>query len=400
MNKVTIVLLLGLVLLAIQSWAQVPGLCNLGYVVVSPNGPTDGGDFGPGTPGTQTSGIQEAFNYAKANKKEVYIIGGGVADPNTPPVVYDIHTTLTIPWGQDWHMDGGNYIMNFTQTSGDCLVIDSQMNSQFNLGTISAPNLQTGTLVKVAPTSVGPDDFKVITCTIIKISSIVGNGNGTGLHVTAASGILTFNPIFVGEIADCDTGILIDGGTHCTITSPIVRKCNTHLQVNSGEYHKIDVMMNPNDLTGPVVGAKLNGNENICILAWQGNFDPGNALVFESNAKDNLVYVMGLPVDGVTNSATTPNNRVVPLKPIGFAITTPSVPPSDDYKVNDTPYSVVVTILTPGTVSNWIVADSTGATTGTVSGGFFAGQSIYLEPGDKVRFSYTSPPTWKWRALR
>jgi len=30
----------------------------LNYIVVTPNGPTDGGDFGPGTPGTKTSGLQ------------------------------------------------------------------------------------------------------------------------------------------------------------------------------------------------------------------------------------------------------------------------------------------------------------------------------------------------------
>ena len=36
----------------------------IGYVVVTPEGPDDGGDFGPNTPGTRTAGIQEALNYA------------------------------------------------------------------------------------------------------------------------------------------------------------------------------------------------------------------------------------------------------------------------------------------------------------------------------------------------
>jgi hypothetical protein len=33
-------------------------------IVVSPDGPSDGGDFGPHTPGTQTSGLQEALDAA------------------------------------------------------------------------------------------------------------------------------------------------------------------------------------------------------------------------------------------------------------------------------------------------------------------------------------------------
>ena len=31
-------------------------------VIVTPNGPNDGGDFGPNTPSTTTAGIQEAVN--------------------------------------------------------------------------------------------------------------------------------------------------------------------------------------------------------------------------------------------------------------------------------------------------------------------------------------------------
>ena len=34
-------------------------------IVVSPQGPRDGGDFGPHTPGTKTSGLQEALDAAK-----------------------------------------------------------------------------------------------------------------------------------------------------------------------------------------------------------------------------------------------------------------------------------------------------------------------------------------------
>ena len=160
MNRFKFVVLIIVALSTVVFAAEAP-LTSLGYVVVSPNGPTDGGNYGPNTPGTQTSGIQEAFDYAAANKKEVYIIGGG-ADSGGQPVVYNLNTTLNIPWGQDWHCDGGNYVMNFTQTSGDCLVIDSQMSCFFRFGMIVAANLQSGSIVKLHPTTVGPDNFNVI----------------------------------------------------------------------------------------------------------------------------------------------------------------------------------------------------------------------------------------------
>jgi len=51
---------------------------SLNYLVVTPGGPEDGGDFGPKTPGTKTSGLQEALDRAHEEVKDVYIAGGGV----------------------------------------------------------------------------------------------------------------------------------------------------------------------------------------------------------------------------------------------------------------------------------------------------------------------------------
>ena len=40
------------------------------FVYVTLEGPDDGGDFEPSTPGTRTSGIQEALDYAIANCRD------------------------------------------------------------------------------------------------------------------------------------------------------------------------------------------------------------------------------------------------------------------------------------------------------------------------------------------
>ena len=64
---------------------------------VTPDGPEDGGDFGPRTPGTKTSGLQEAFDAAKARGMDLYIAGGSWTAEKTRPIVYVLHETLRIP---------------------------------------------------------------------------------------------------------------------------------------------------------------------------------------------------------------------------------------------------------------------------------------------------------------
>jgi hypothetical protein len=53
------------------------------YVLVTPQGPTDGGDFGPNTPGTSTAGIQEAINSLRGTYGLVKITGTLTLPTNT-----------------------------------------------------------------------------------------------------------------------------------------------------------------------------------------------------------------------------------------------------------------------------------------------------------------------------
>ena len=404
MKKIIIVLFIIVALAGYQ--VRAVDLFNLGYVVVSPNGPTDGGDYGPGTPGTQTSGIQEAFDYANQNTKEVYIVGGGQGNGGAP-VVYNLSTTLTIPWGQDWHCDGGNYILNFTQTSGDCVVIDSQMSCNFRFGVISAPNLTSGSIFKINPATIGPDGFNVIEVTVFKVTRIVGNGsaNVVGLHlaaVTAPNGNISDSKFLIGEISNCGTGILIEGTegvNNNDLECPYVHACNNNLTVNSSSQNTVKVAMETDGVSGAIGANIAAGSQTTYTLTWLDDFDTGKGLMFGSSASDNIVYAANLPVEDITNNATNPTNRIVPREPVGFNITTPAVGSSGQYVKNTTGYSIVATILTTGSVSSWQVMDSSG-TYRTVSGGLQAGQSIYLEPGDSVRFDYSSIPTWAWRAIR
>ena len=90
------------------------------YVFVTLEGPDDGGDFGPNTPGTKTSGLQEAIDYAHDNCRDVYIYGGrgGMHDGEGVQLnVYTLDETLKVPWSQDFRLDGGNYVLSYRKNS-------------------------------------------------------------------------------------------------------------------------------------------------------------------------------------------------------------------------------------------------------------------------------------------
>lgn len=406
---ITLSAVLALAVMIGSAWSQtITELRNLGYVVVSPNAPDDGGDYGPNTPGTQTSGIQEAFNDAKDNIREVFIVGGS-GRPSGTTIMYDLHTTLTIPWGQDWHCDGGDYVLNFTQTTGDCMFIDSQMNCMFRFGHIQAPNLQSGNVVRFYPITCGPDcggiNTPIGTSCIMHFSSITGGGGMVGNDVVGKGdglqldGPVVHGKMIIGKISGCQTAIKINGGTNNTIECLSTEACNTHLQMNGGSHFRIKTaMLSNDDLT--VIGADLQAGDH-CVydLTWLDSFGSGNALNITSGSSNSLINAVNLSPDGISNGSTS-NTVIKSVLPVGFSITTPGVASSGSYRYNTTGYIVVATILTPGGATSWTVVDSTG-TGSTISATPLPGQTILLEPGDRVKFNYTTtPPTWAWRALR
>ena len=168
--------------------AGIPGTRPTNQIIVSPDGPADGGDFGPKTPGTKTSGLQEAFDAAKLYGKDVYVAGGSWTADKTTPVVYHLHATLKVPWMQNFRFDSGHAVLNYTQKTGDAVVIDSQMSCHYRFGLIVC--ISDGAVVRLRPTSEGPDRFRVITSTEFVFNALVGGG-GIGLAVkpTTASSI-------------------------------------------------------------------------------------------------------------------------------------------------------------------------------------------------------------------
>lgn len=170
--------------------------------------------------------------------------------------------------------------------------------------------------------------------------------------------------------------------------------------------NRIDMSIN-NEWVPGCTGARIFGQRNFLTLTVYQTA-PRKNIIFEPEAKDNVVHASMLP-NGITNNANTPTNRIISCQPTGFDVTTPGFPASGKDVVNRNPYPVEIIILTPGEVSDWTLTDAKGISQ-TISATLSAGQHFTLEPGDKIRFtyapsykgctySYKAPPTWRWRAL-
>jgi hypothetical protein len=431
------------------------------WVQVTLQGPEDGGDFGPLTPGTCTSDIQEAIDCAHAHCRDVYIWGGrgGLHQgQGLPGNIYALDEPLQIPWSQDFHLDGGNAIFAYRSERGHAIHIDSQMNCRYKFGLITsaAPN----PVVCLRPETPGPDDFSVITASFFDFSAVCSahpegtsilldarsgpivnsllraeefNARGTGLHLSDAGGeghfisnnqiqILYGNQYHAGDTC---TGLRLgDPGTskilHNRIDLSLHAPRSAYFDAESKEYATVDGFV-----PGHAVGAQIFAQRNALKLAFYGPRAPGHDIVFESEARDNTIDALNLP-NGVTNNATLPTNRIAPNWPVGFAVPTPDVPPSNNWAVNDTSYAVEVFIVDPGEVAQWELADAGSIPQDhprnlslvdnlrhappapapprapevlRLESGLNTGQTFSLAPGDRVRFTYTRPPIWRWKAL-
>jgi hypothetical protein len=418
------------------------------YVFVTLGGPDDGGDFGPRTPGTRTSGLQEAIDYAHANFRDVYIFGGRGGlhhGQGAPDNVYTLDQTLRIPWSQDFRLDGGNYVLAYPKGDGAAVHIDSQMNCRYKLGLIASNSKDPA--VWIRPETPGPDDFTVITASVFDFSAVCsGHPQGTAIRVDSTKGPIINCKIFAEEFNSPGIGVhLTDarGAGHSI--------ANNHIQVMFGNqghsqghcaglrlgdpgsrhilHNRVEMSLHAPQgahfdetkkkyvvrdglLPQDAIGADVFAQGNFLSLAFYGKRPPGEDIVFEPESRDNTVFAFSLP-NGITNKATIPNNKIIPNWPVGFGIATPAVPATGEFAVNSHPYTVQVIILDAGEVSQWTLADpgpASPAVAGkpgpagrsesqTISGGLTPGQTILLAPGDRVRFTYAKAPAWRWKAV-
>lgn len=417
------------------------------FVFVTLGGPDDGGDFGPHTPGTKTSGIQEAIDYAHANFRDLYIFGGrgGLHQgQGMPDNLYTLDEPLRIPWSQDFRLDGGNYVLAYRKPVGTAVHIDSQMNCRYKLGLITS-NSKDPT-VCIRPETPGPDDFTVITASVFDFSGVCsGHPQGTAILLDSSKGPIINCKIFAEEFNAVGTGVHLTDARgagqaiannqiqilfgnqghsqgHCTglrLGDPGTRnivhnKVEMSLHAPRGAYfdeQKKKYVVRDDLVPQKALGADVFAQSNFLSLTFYGKRPPGEDIVFEPEARDNTVFAFNLP-NGITNKAKIPNNRIIPNWPVGFGVSTPAIPPTGEFAANLHPYPVQIIIVDTGEVSQWTIAepgpvkplavskpDSAGLSQSqTISGGLFPGQIILLAPGERIRFTYAKAPTWRWKA--
>lgn len=291
-------------------------------VVVTPQGPTDGGDFGPNTPGTKTSGLQEAIDHAREVQRDVYISGGGAKEAFKNPVVYTLQETLRIPWMQDFQLDGGQAVIQ-NNSGGDGIVFDSQMSCWFKFGLVVSAS--PGAVVRLRPEATGPDNFKVITCCKFEFGAIVGAGNvfpgegatgkGVGLFLDAENGPVTSNEILVSEVIACERGIVVsEKSTNNWIRTPLAHLCNTHIEVGApggttARLNRIEAFITSENVPGSR-GVVIHGQNNLFTLSF-GATAPDANFVLEATAAENMITCLNLP-NGYTNNATGTNRLSTP----------------------------------------------------------------------------------------
>ncbi|MBI1783764.1 hypothetical protein HYR69_01350 [Candidatus Sumerlaeota bacterium] len=381
----------------------------MGYVVVSPTGPSDGADFGPGTPGTKTSGIQEALDFAKAHKRDVYLAGGAMPKAFEGGAVYSLQETLRVPWMQDFKLDGGEAVIDYGPKHGDAIVFDSLMSCRIKLGIVVCHS--DGVAIRLQPKMKGPDNFSVITTSVFEINAIVGSGSvfpgegvkggATGLLFDASAGSINDNRFEITEIVACDKGLHLRDGTNNFLQLPLVHLCNTHLEIGRAEggaaaFNRVSATIDSQGIEGSV-GALIFGRNNKLELNVVKTAKEKN-IVFEVPARENIVTAINLP-GGITNKAEKPTNRIIGAEPVGFSIETPPVPASGKNAMNRNPYTVEILILSAGEVSGWTITDGRGQPE-TIEGALKPGDKFLLDPGDQIGFKQQKPPQWRWRALR
>jgi hypothetical protein len=309
-----ILLSLGLVAMAASRAAEPmrPQARPTNQIIVSPQGPRDGGDFGPHTAGTKTSGLREALVAAKERAMDVYLAGGNWTADATEPVVYHLHETLVVPWMQNFRLDSGHCVLNYTPSRGDAVVFDSQMSCSYRLGLIVSAS--DGAVVRMKPTTAGPDRFRVITSTEFTFNALVGGGGawpggepyknqldptrrwvGTGLALDASEGSIDANKITVLETVGCAVGLdLIGKVTRNTIEEINIHLCDLHLRIGSAEdarpaENRISAFFDCQGIA-TARGAQLFGSRNFLTLSSRP-FPTGADLILEPTAHGNLIFV-------------------------------------------------------------------------------------------------------------
>jgi len=361
------------------------------------------GDFGPGTPNTRTAGWQEAIDYCVDNNLDLYVKGGwGGRVP-----IYNVSETITVPATQDFRIDGGVYVLNWTgPRERDLLLIDSGMDCHYTFGILVYGG--TGAALRVRPTNPVPIDRMVVFIdSEVRTSSIAdphpfqrgAREGGAGVIFDTSKGGIYHSDFHFTAVLNFATCIECPRSGDEFAYNRV--ECG-HLHTNAdgstllrlGErsaQNVVNVRIGVDQGAEGVKGIDVFGSHNVLELVTRGGgFAPKGTLIFEEPAEGNQVNIITRGdqadiLDLITDRASRPTNQVTwtgPPPPLRRIEATPGV-----FEYTQRLYPATVRI-TGGSVSDVkLVRGSECISYGSSGGG------ILMSVGDKLRIESTAAPT-------
>ncbi len=362
------------------------------------------GRFGPQTPGTKTAGWQEAIDYCVAQGHDLYVKGGW----GGRKAIYNIADTIHIPATQDFRIDGGVYVLNWTGAADDpakdLMVIDSTMNGEYHFGIFVYGG--AGAAMRIKPEKPVPiDGFAVVVETEIKSQGMADPAPFTPGERKAGTGLVldaTLAPIvssrfdFIGGILNFKTCVEAQGKfvqNHFDCLHLHTNACKSvlfHLGPECTQNHfglTIGVDQGATDVRGIVI----EGFNNTFDIMTRGGFPRSNDMVLAESARGNRIDLTHGktefdPADFITDNAAIPTNRLtwVGANPKIATLT----PPVGEWTYTQRLYSATIH-LSGGTLSALSIArcdtilEYPPATT----------HDLQLDPADALRITSTAPQT-------
>ena len=383
----------------------VPDMVRTGVATLFPDGriQTETGAF-LRTDGTQTSGVQELFDYCESHNVDGYIVGGAI--PKQQQIRYLIWEPLQLPARQGFRLDTGSITMEFMPEVGSQpgLTINSCMMCDIRIRGLLHYRGEGYALAVHASDRLPLDKFvgETIVDSAFYISSIACRGARGAVVLDGEVNYCTFT---FNEVNHGDYGI------HVTSTAQLSNNRFTCKHVHGQE--ETSVLVETGSSNVWEINTNCDGKDPRGIVTsgqndvWFANVISRSkkSLTLGKTARGNQFHT-GLLSNGFENHAQNPINRIYPATTVpaemlktGYAVDTPEVGTSGIPIVNRNPYPVVVWIKHPGSVTQWGVTDTYGVRE-MVDAPLLAGQSIYLAPAESITLHYAkSPPTWKWRAI-
>jgi hypothetical protein len=249
--------------------------------------------------GTQTFGLQEAFDYASMHDLDVVVFGRGVrnAAPRTNLGLYNLHAPLVVGDLIDRTYRIYGVTFNYP-VAGDTLQMGDAVDSTFEFtGQVVAPNADNALTIR-------PDADGVLNSSI-RVQAVVGsNGNGdTAVRLDPTLASFQNNTLYFHEVNTGYFGIkVMNPAPDEAFTGNLVRSLHTHatayigLQlgegpVNSAGIHSNMVELRTNTDGVPAYAAIQVWGDSNSINVYAGNSGLNYGVRLENSSNNNNIAI-------------------------------------------------------------------------------------------------------------